>query len=194
MDLTRLLLNTAWVPILSGCMMGGGIGHAHGTDWMGEAGYARAGQAPQPVQRAQASSRGLTISLSFPTPTLGDAVAIDAQLLTDGVAHGGIDGDVWLRIQTPGGAVDLLRMQRPQRSPVGAYRAPYGFPIAGAYLVTAEARTGTGSDERTVSVTASVQVDHHAQGGRHLWVRPAAVLGGLGMVATMALMMGGFWH
>lgn len=192
MGLTRLLLNTAWVPLLSGCMMWGGMGHTSGTDWMGGTGYAKNGQLSQPLERAEATSGGLTIALSFPTPS--SSVAIDARLFTDGAAHKVVDGDVWLRIQAPSGAVDQLRMQRLQPSSEGAYQARYSFATAGLYLVTAEGRTGSGADERAVSVTAREQINGHPQDGRHHWVMPAAVLGGLGMVATMALMMAGSWH
>lgn len=194
MGLTRLMLNTAWVPFLSGCMTWGGMGHTSGTDWMGGTGSAKNGQLSQPLERAEATSAGLTIALSFPHPSSGAAVAIDARLFTDGTAHEVVEGDIWLRIQTPSGAVDQLRMQRLQPSSEGAYQARYSFATVGLYLVTAEGRTGSGADERAVSVTARTQVNGHAQDGRHHWVMPAVVLGGLGMVAMMALMMGGSWH
>lgn len=190
MGLTRSLLNTAWVPFLSGCMMWGGMGHTSGTDWMGGMGYAKNGES---LQRAEASSAGLTIVLSFPTPSSGAAVAIDATLFADSAPHALIDGDVWLQIQTPSGAVDQLRMERLQPSSEGAYETRYSFATAGLYLVTAEGRTRSGADERAVSVTAQAQVNGHAQDGGHHWLMPAAVLGGLGMVATMALMMSGSW-
>src|SRR5512145_1092469 len=186
MGFTRLMLNTAWVPVLSGCMMWGGMGHTSGTDWTGETRYAKNGQ---PLQRAKASSAGLTIALSFATPSGGAAVPIDAQISEDSVGRELTDADIWLRIETPGGAVNELRMEPVQSSRAGAYEAHYSFPVTGLYLVTAEARTGSGSDERTVSVTARAQIYDHAQGGRHQWLVPGAVLGGLGMVATMALMM-----
>lgn len=199
MDPTRSMLTTAWVPLLSGCMMWGGMGHTSGTDGMGEAGHAERGQVPQPLQRAEASSAGVTITLSFPTPSSDAAVVIDAQLVMDSVDADSvdqelIDADVWLRIQTPSGAVDQRRLQQLQSLPPGAYQAQYSFPIAGLYLVTAEARTGTGAAERTVSVTARTQVYDQAHGGQHHWLMPGAILAGLGMVATMALMMGSSGH
>ena len=190
MGLGRLLLNTGWVPVLSGCMMWGGMGHTSGTDWMGGTGSAKNGQFSQRSVRAEATSAGLTIVLSFPPPSSGAAVAIDARLFADGVAHHVVDGDMWLRVQTPSGAVDQLRMQRLEPWSEGAYQAHYSFATPGLYLVTAEGRTGRGADERAVSVTARAQINGHAQDGRHQWLAPA-VLGGLGMVATMVLMMGG---
>jgi hypothetical protein len=188
------MLNTAWVSVLSGCMMGGGMGHTSGTDWMGETGYAKDGQRPPPLQRAEASSAGLTIALSFPTPSSNATVPIDARLFADSAELELIDATIWLRIQTPSGEVAELRMQRLDPSSEGAYQARYTFTTAGLYLLTAEGQTGTGADKRAVSVTARAQVNGHGEHGGHDWNMPAAVLGGVAMVAMMAVMMGGSWH
>lgn len=192
MRLTTKVLGIVWVPLLSACMMVGGAGHTDGWDGPEDAGDAASGHAPAPLRRAEASSGGLTIALSIPAPAGGAALAIEAWLRPDSA---GIDldgADVRLRIETPGGRVDGLHMQRVDwPGPARHYQALYSFPTTGVYLVTAEGRTGTGPEIRMVSVTARADVSGHANGGRHDWVAPVAILGGLGMVAMMALMMSG---
>lgn len=186
------LLGVTWVPLLSGCMMLGGAGHTGG--WVGLDDAAVSGQGPAPLRRAEASSGGLTIALSVPAPSGGTAVAIEAWLRPDSA---GIDldgADVRLRIETPGGRVDGLHMQRVDSATPGSYQAFYSFPTTGVYLVTAEGQAGTGAHVRTVAVTARTRVSAHARGGGHDWVTPVAILGGLAMVAAMALMMGGSTH
>ncbi|NIR42571.1 MAG: hypothetical protein GWN99_01600 [Gemmatimonadetes bacterium] len=192
MNLTRVVLSVAGVPLLGGCMMMGGVGHTGSPDMMSEVDHARGARLPAPVQRAEASSEGLTIALAFPTPSIGDAVAIDAWLLTDSTDHDPEAGDIRLRIETPGGNVDQLRMRRLHSSTTATFQAEYSFSAAGLYLVTAEGRAATRADVRTVSVTARVFVGGDMYGGRHDWLMPAAILGGPAMVAMMALMMGGF--
>ena len=192
MNLARVLLGIVWAPTLSGCMMLGGMGHTGGPGAMPLVGHAESRGMPLPHQRAEASNGGLAIELSIPSPSGTAAVAIDARLNTDNSHHELTDANVWLRIQTPSGRVDKIHMQLRESSSAGTYRAHYAFPAAdGLYLVTAEGRTGTGADLKTASVTVEVEAGGAARGGGHHWRTPAAVLGGLGMVAMMALMMGG---
>lgn len=190
---TRMMLGAAWVPLLSGCMMWGGMGHAGGLAWMDGAGYAENGQPPAPLQRAQASTGGLTITLAFPTPGTGVALPIDAWLSLEGAEPQPVGEEVWLRIQAPDGTIHQVRMQRPDASAAGTYRAYYRFPAAGLYLVTAEGRARAGTELQTASVTAGAEISRRAYAGHHDWLLPAAVLGGVGMVAWMAIMMGGSW-
>ncbi len=89
--------------------------------------------------------------------------------------------------QTPGGSVDQLRMQRLHASATATFQARYSFAADGLYLVTAEGRAGKGAHVRTVSVTARAVVGQDMHGGGHDWLMPAAVLGGLGMLAMMAI-------
>lgn len=190
MRITNLVLRVVWVPLLSGCMMMGGMGHTGSLSGWDQTGHATNGHAGAPLHRAEASSDGLTIVLSVAAPSGRAPVAIDAWLRADTAGHEITDGEVWLRIQAPDGHVDQLRMQRLDAAPAGAYSAQYGFPTPGRYFVTAVARSGTGADARTVSVTAGVDIGSPAHDGHHGWVMPVAILGGLTMVAMMALMMG----
>lgn len=191
MLLTRVVLRVAAIPLLSGCVMLGGMGHR--SDVLGSATAVDVDgrRLPAPLHRAETSSGGLALALSFPTPRVGAAVAIDAQLRTDGAPEELNDGDVWLRIRTPGGNVDQFRMQRLGPSAGGTYRARYRFPDAGFYLVMAEARTGTGPDARTVLVTTELEVRPAENDERHDWLVSPGTLGGLGMIAAMAVMMAG---
>ena len=191
MYLTRLVLGAAWVPLLTGCMAMGGLGHTGGPGGMASAGYAENGQARAPVQHVEASNGGLSIALSFPRPSGGAGVAIDARLRADSADDDLTDANIWLQVRSPSGGVTRLPMQLLHSSQPGTYRAQYSFSAPGLYLVAAEGRTGTGADVRTVSVTTAVEVGTEAHDGRHHWFTPAALLGGLGMVAMMALMMSG---
>ncbi len=187
MDPRRVVLGAVCVQSLSGCMVMGGIGHMGGGA-ISAPGDMQSRDLSASVQHAEASSGGLTIALSFPSPTGGDgAVPIDAWLITDTDHRDLTDGVVWLLIQTPTGGVDRVDMQL-HSSSAGTYRARYRFTVSGSYLVTAEGRSGTGADMRTVSVTTEATVEG-GSGGRDGWVTPVAVLGGLGMVVMMALMM-----
>jgi len=190
MHLTRTVLSVAWVPLLSGCMAMGGLGHVGGMDGMAHAGHPADGRMPGPLQRAEASNGDLAIELSFPGPTPGVAVALEARLRTDGPDDEPAVVVAWLRVRAPSGRVDELRMEPLDASAAGTYRAQYSFPVAGRYLLTAEARVGTGIAARTVTVTTAADVGGGDHTGSHLRSTPAALLGGLAMVATMTLMMG----
>jgi hypothetical protein len=187
-----VVLSVAGAPLLGGCMMMGGLGHTGSPGMMSEADDGPRGSLIAPVQRAEASSEGLSIALAFPTPSIGDTIAIDAWLLTDSSHHDLAAGDIWLRIETPGGNVDQFRMRRLHSSVTATFQAQYSFAAAGFYLVTADGRAATGADVRTVSVTARVFLGGDMHGRRHDWRMPAAVLGATGMVAMVALMTGGF--
>lgn len=190
MHSARILLSVAGVPLLAGCMMMGGSGH---TAYLGpthEPGHTVRSVVTTSPLHAAASTNGLVIEIFVPTASQGAAVTIDARVFADGDDHEVIEGAVWLRIQTPNGAVEEIRMQRPQSSTGGTYRAEYRFLLAGLYLVTAVGREGSGSDLRTASVTTEVEVTSTPHGDQHGWLMPAAILGGLGMIAMMAVMMG----
>lgn len=191
MYLTRLVLGAAWVPLLTGCMAMGGLGHTGGLGGMASAGHAENGQARAPLQRVEASNGGLRIALYFPRPSGAAGVVIDARLRADSAYDDLTDASVWLQVRSPSGRVDQLPMQRLHSSQPGTYRAQYSFSAPGLYLVAAEGRTETGADVRTVSVTTAVEVGTAAHDGRHHWFTPGALLGGLGMVAVMVLMMSG---
>ncbi len=191
MQLTRAVLGVAGVPLLSGCMMMGAMGHTGGLAGTGMAGPMEGEKVEGSLQRAEASSGGLAIALSFPAPTSGTVVTISALLLSDSGDQEPTDGEIWLRVRTPGGSVDRLRMQSVRSSGAATHRARYGFVTPGLYLVTADARLGTGGDVRTVSVTARAKVSTEAHVDRHEWLMPAAAVGSLGMVAMMVVMMGG---
>ena len=162
MQLTRVVLGVAGVPLLSGCLMLGGAGHTGNVHGVAPAVDGGSRELSAPFQRAEASSGSLTLALSFVTPRGGAAVTIDAQLHTDSASDAPTDGDVWLRIQAPGGGVDQFRMQRVQSSAAGTYQAEYRFSTAGLYLVTAEGRTGIGDHVRTVLVTTELEVGRGA--------------------------------
>lgn len=186
---TRVVLSVAGIPLLSGCMMMGGIGHTGGLGGTAGAGHTESAQIGAPLERAEASSGGITIALSFRLPSHGAEVAIDAWLRADSAHHELADADIWLRIRTPSGGVDEIRMER-LGSSGETYQAHYGFPTAGPYHVTAEGRVGTAAAVRTVSVTTRVEVEGESHDGRHDWLMVGGILGGLGMVVLMALMMG----
>lgn len=143
-----------------------------------------------PLQRAEASNGGLTIELTLPTPRTGGIVAIDALLRTESDLDEPTDGDVRLRVRTPSGRVDSLRMQPAHSARERTYRTYYEFPVGGQYLVTAEGRMEVAGDSRAVSVTARVDVGSRAHGDRQNWLVPAALVSGAAMAALMALMMG----
>jgi len=185
----RILLSVAGIPLLGGCMMMGGPGHMAHLGSMDQSGHSMRTATATASQHAAATSNGLTIEIFVPTPSQGAAVTIDARVSANGDDHEVIDGDVWLRIQTPSGTIEQVRMQRPYSSTGGTYRAEYRFLTAGLYLVTAEGREGSGSELRTASVTTEVVVTGAQHGGDHDWLMPAAILGGLGMIAMMAVMM-----
>lgn len=190
MHSARAVLSAAGVPLLGGCMMMGGLGHTAQLGSMDESGHAVTNAVATSPQRAAASTNGLTIEILVPTPIQGAAVTIDARVSADGDDHEVFDGDVWLRIRTPSGTVEQVRMERPYSSTGRTYRAEYRFPAAGLYVVTAEGREGSGSELRTASVTTEVEVGGTPHRGQHGWLMPAAILGGLGMIAMMAVMMG----
>jgi hypothetical protein len=189
MNLEKAVLSVAAVPLLGGWMMMGGIGHTGGPAGMAGAAHMESGPVAAPLERAEATSEGLTISLSFAPSSAGELVAIEARLRADDGSAEPTDGEIRLRIEAPDGSVEEIRMQ-PVRSFAGTYGAQYVFPTAGLYLVTAEGRVGTGADVRTVSVTSRAEVGPETRDGRHGWIAPA-IVGGLGMAALMALMMSG---
>lgn len=183
MNLTRVVLGIHWVPLLSGCLMGG-MAHTGGI------GRGEIGPMQGPLQHAEASSGELTIALSFPIPSTATAVPMEARLGTASDRREPTDGEIWLRIQTPGGNVDEIRMQRVDSSAGRTYQAMYSFRNPGSYLVTAEGRKETGTGAQTVSVTTRADVGGESNGGRNDWLIPAAILGGLGTVVTMVVVMG----
>lgn len=94
MNLTRVVLGIHWVPLLSGCLMGG-MAHTGGI------GRGEIGPMQGPLQHAEASSGELTIALSFPIPSTATAVPMEARLGTASDRREPTDGEIWLRIQTP---------------------------------------------------------------------------------------------
>ena len=194
MDSTRAVLTIAGIPLLSGCMMMGGWGHLAGPMGTHVPGDVTSGQGMVASQQADASSDGLTITLSVPVPTGGALVTISAWLRADHDDREPADGEVWLHIRTPRGNVDRLRMREPGFVGEGTFHAEYAFATSGAYVVTAEARSGTGRDARTVSVTAEVEVGDARWDDSAQWVTPVVVVGSLGMLALMAVLMGGSPH
>lgn len=191
MKQTTRMLSLAWVLLLGGCMMLGGTGHTGGWVGLDDYGYGSSTPGGAPSERAQASSAGLTLVLSVSTPNGAGPMAIDAWLRPDRADSDLGDADVWLRIENPRGGVDRLLMQRVDSLGSVWHRALYRSVTTGVHLVTAEAQTGTGADARTVAVTATVDVSGHPHHGGHNWVAPVAILGGVGMLAMMALMMSG---
>lgn len=181
-----VVAGVVWIPLLSGCLTGSS---APGRIGPGE--QVGGGQTPGSIQRVESSSGDLTLSLSFPTPSRGAAVPMDAQLDTATDPDELTDGEISLRIQTPSGTVDQVPMERVYASAGLAYHAMYGFPAQGSYLVTAEGRVESGGEVRTASVTTRVVVAGDTQYADHRnWMMPMAVLGGLGMVVMMVVMMG----
>lgn len=121
MHLTRLVLGVAGVPLLSGCMLLGGMRHRPDALGVAAAVEADSGNFAAPLERPEARS---------------------------------------------------------------------GSPT----LVTAEDRTGTGADGGTVPLATEVGVGRGTHGDPHDWLVPVSILGGLAMLATMALMMAGSVH
>jgi len=190
MRVTSTALSVAGAMLLGGSVALGGMGH--GGNLGAHAGHEGARLVPVPLHRAEASSSGLTIALSYPRPSSGVAVAIDARLRGDGTPHELNDATVWLRIEAPDGSVEELPMPPLSASATGTHRVQYVFPSAGVHLLTAEGQVGMGAAARTVSVTTATDVGREASAIDHRhWHAPAALLGGLGMVAMMALMMAG---
>lgn len=181
------LLPIAWAPFLGACMMGG-VAH---TSRVGGAGPGHMGETPDPMHYAEASGESVTIELSFPTPRRGGPVAMEARLSGADESDASTEGAVRLRVDTPGGYVDEVRMERFQSSDGPIYRATYDFRTPGSYLVTAQGSMMPGADARSASVTTRVDVEDAAYGDRHGWVMPMAILGGLGMIVMMVVMMTG---
>lgn len=181
-----VVLGVAWVPVLGGCMMMGGM---HGVGATGGGGDLERGPVSTELKYAEAVSGDLSLALSFPSPTADAAVPIGARLRTESDGRDLADAQVRLWIRAPGGSVDQVEMQHARSSVAGIFEAQYSFHALGRYLVTAEAQTGTVGDVREVSVTAEAEVGPAADRGRNTWLMPGALLGGLGMVALMAVMM-----
>jgi hypothetical protein len=180
MDMRKVALDVACISLLSGCMTGG-VGRAGRFD--------RGGSGS--LQYAEATTGDLTIALSFPTPSIRSEVAIEARLTAANGPHELIDGDVWLSIQTPGGNIDEVRMQRLHGSAEAVYGAAYNFWSPGSYLVTARGRLEEEAGAHEASVTTRAVVDGGPYAVDHGdWMMPMAVLGGLGMVVMMVVMMG----
>lgn len=185
MRLTRVALRVAGVPLLSGCMMLGGMGHTGAVLGIPRPVEEDIGWLTVPFQHAEASSAGLTLSLSIAEARSAATVAIGASLRADGAPGGVADGEVRLRIQPPGGTVDLIPMRRGSPAAAGTYHAEYRFPTSGFYLLTAEGRMATEGGVRTVLVTAEIEVGRGARGTRQDWVLPVGILSSLGMVTMM---------
>lgn len=183
MKRTTGMLGIVGVPLLSGCMTmsgmagAGGMGHGWGE---GDAG----------CQQAKARNGDLTLTLSFPVQARGGAAPIDARVAIEDGRGQLTDPEVWLRVRTPGGSVERIRMEPVEPAPAGAFRTRYDFRSSGRYLVTADGRAGTGDAARTVSVTSEAAVGGPHRAGRHDWLGPAAVLSGLAMTVLMFAMMG----
>lgn len=187
----RVLLGFACIPILSGCMMMGGMGSTTGMGGVGDAGVVHSGQIHTPLRQTKASNGVLTIALSFPAPSDGAAVPINARLHTESDHNELTDAYVGLRIRTPRGSIDEIRMHPLDSSTAETHQAQYSFRDAGVYVVTAEARVGRGDDARTVSASIETEVAREAHSGQGNWLTPAALVGGLSMVVIMVLTMGG---
>jgi hypothetical protein len=188
MELRRLALSIAGVPLLSSCMMGS-VAH---TEPPGTVGLAEDTQASVPLQYAEAGSEDLTITLSFPTPRSGSAITMDARLATANGPQELMDGEISLRIQTPSGRVDPIRMRRFSSPTTAAYEAMYDFRTPGLYVVTAEGRAQTGAGVREASVTITVPVSGQPQyvdSANHRNSMMPMALMGLSMVAMMVVMM-----
>jgi hypothetical protein len=182
MKRTTGVLGIVGIPWLSGCMMMSGMAGAVGMDhgW---------GEGDDGWQQAEARNADLTLTLSFPAPARGGTVPIDARVATEDGRGQLTDPEIWLRVRTPGGSVERVRMEPVGPAPAGAFQTRYDFRSSGRYLVTADGRVGTGDAARTVSVTSEAAVRGHHRGGHHDWLGPAAVLGGLAMTALMVAMM-----
>jgi len=191
MRMTRAGLGVAAVPLLSGCMMMGGWGHTAAVG-VHPTGHMVSGERIVSSRRAEASSDGLTITLSVAAPTGGAPVTIGAWLRSDDDDGAPTDSEIRLRIRSPDGTVDRFRMHEPRSPGDGAYRAEYTLATSGTYVVTADARSGTGSDARTVSVTTDVVAGDDPWHDQHHCLMP--VVGGVGMLALMAVMMAGMTH
>ena len=192
MRLIEAGLGVAAVPLLSGCMMMAGWGHTAALDTHAT-GHMVSAQRVVWSQRAEASSDGLTVTLFVPVSESA-VVIISAGLRSEHDDQGPADGEIWLRIRTPDGTVDRFRMQEPRSPGDGMYRARYAFVASGTYVVTADARSGTGEAARTVSVTAEVVAGDDPWHDQHHWLTPAAFVGGVGILALMAVMMAGVTH
>lgn len=193
MRLTKTGLGIAAVPLLSGCMMMGGWGHtaafgAHPT------GHMVSGERIVSSQRAEASSDGLTITLSVAAPAGRAVVTMSAWLRSDDGEEEPAESEIWLRIRAPDGVVDRLRMLEPRFPGDRTYRAEYALATSGTYVVTADARSGTGAEARTVSVTTEMVAGDDPRYDQHRWLTPVAFVGGVGMLALMAVMMAGMTH
>lgn len=179
------LMPIVWAPFLGACMMGG-VAH---TSRMGGPGSVGTHETGSSLQYAEASSGGVTIALSFPTPTIVGVVGMEARLTGVDGPETAIDGEVWLRVRTPGGGVDELPMRSLHSAAGVTYRAVYDFRTPGSYLVTADGWTGEEERANAASVTTRVDVGEESRWDRHDWLMPMAVLGGIGMLAMMAVMM-----
>lgn len=117
--------------------------------------------------RAEATGDGLTIVLSIPAPAAGSVVTIGVQLRSDG-GDPEADAEIRLRIEGPGEASTTSPCSGIGRPGQGPTRRSTDSPCRGRYGVTAEARSGTGAEVRTVSVSARAEVAAPAV-YRHDW-------------------------
>lgn len=89
------VLSVAWIPLLGGCMTMGAMHGMGGTEAVGHGGSGFMHAGPQ---HAEARSGDLTPALSFPAPSSGAAVPIEATVTAeprvDGETHHG--GRDWL--------------------------------------------------------------------------------------------------
>ena len=181
-------LSLAGLSLLGGCGMMGMMGGMHGASGM-HGSAAGHGHELAPMVQAQAESGDLAIVLSFPAPRAAAVAPVVVVLRTAGEATDPEDAEVWLRVRTPDGNIDEVRMRSAPASAPGTYQAEYRFATAGPYAVTAEARAGGGPVARQVSVTTDVHLGAEVAARRQPWLTPATVLTGIAVGAMMILMM-----
>lgn len=181
MNTGRRLLGGTWLILVSGCMTTGALHHSGAAPDVADG---------QGWHRVEAHSGGLAIEMVFPSPGGRAVVPVEARLWAEAEGRELTDGEVWLRVQTPTGRVDRVRMRNVPSRDGDWYEAQYGFRTTGSYMLSADASVSTGESVHEVSVTTRLQVDEELHGGYgHGWVMPLAVLGGVAMLTMMAVMM-----
>lgn len=171
----------ASAPVLSSCMMTGGMGG------MTRTGPATAVSTSSVIGEARTASARVT--LEFPAVTVGqDATLVVRVVDAAGAPISGVRVAVLLR--HGGGDTTALAVTAAQ-SALGVYEAAHRFPTAGVHTATAEVLIDQGNPSSVVSVAVRQEVLSGAMDGpgRRSSFLPIALLGTAAMAAMMVLMI-----
>jgi hypothetical protein len=181
--IVMLVVGTAAVLSLNGCMMAGGMGGVGGMHGVDSARPSQASVVGE-VRTATAS-----VVLEFPAVAAGDNATI---LVTVRDAASGkpiTGGTVRVLVRGAGSGAGAIIVPVTHTMP-GTFEATHRFETPGAYSATAEVLPDGGSAGAAARVTVRQEVAGAAQNhGRRSPHLAAGVLGGAAMVAMMVAML-----